>query len=120
MQVPAESLAKKTCVPCRAGTTPLKGAELEQWIEKLQSGWKVIEEHHLEKEYTFPNFKKGLEFVNKIGEVAEKENHHPDIFLAWGKVKVILWTHKISGLSENDFILAAKCDQLFAHSPLSQ
>ena len=79
--------------------------------QQLEAGWRVANEHHLEKEYTFPDFREALEFTNRVGEMAEKENHHPDIHLAWGKVKLTLWTHNIDGLSENDFILAAKADQ---------
>jgi len=104
-------LSKKTCTPCLKGTPPLKGEKLDQ-LHKLLNGWKVIEEHHLEKEYKFPNFKEALSFTNRIGEIAEKEGHHPDIYLSYGKVKVVLWTHKINGLSESDFILAAKCDDI--------
>lgn len=105
-------LAQKKCVPCRGGIPPLKGTELQVIYEKLQSGWKVVEEHHIEKEYPFKNFLEALDFTNKVGKMAESEGHHPDIYLAWGKVKVTLWTHKIDGLTESDFIFAAKTDQL--------
>ncbi len=104
-----QDLTKKKCIPCTAGTPPLKGTALQSFA-KLLEGWKVVEEHHLEKEYSFKNFKQALEFTNKIGAIAEEEGHHPDITLSWGKVKVVLWTHKINGLSESDFIMAAKCD----------
>ena|SRR3990167_1184099 len=103
-------LSKKTCTPCQKGTPPLKGGKLDQLYQQLKDGWKIIEEHHLEKEYKFPNFKEALSFTNQLGEIAEQEGHHPDIYLSYGKVKVVLWTHKINGLSESDFILAAKCD----------
>ncbi|HSX04338.1 MAG TPA: 4a-hydroxytetrahydrobiopterin dehydratase [Rhabdochlamydiaceae bacterium] len=106
------NLSQKKCIPCSKATPPLKGEKLVQLHEQLGSGWKIVDEHHLEKEFTFKDFKEALAFTNKIGEVAEQEGHHPDIFLSWGKVKIQLWTHKINGLSENDFILAAKCDQL--------
>lgn len=72
----------------------------------------IIEEHHLEHEYKFKNFKEALEFTNKVGALAEQQGHHPDIFLAWGKVKITLFTHKIDGLSESDFIMAAKISEL--------
>ncbi len=108
----ASDLAKKHCVPCRGGVPALKGDELIVLQSNLGNGWKVIDEHHLEKEYTFKNFRKALEFTNKIGELAESEGHHPDIYLAWGKVKITLWTHKVDGLTMSDFILAAKCDSL--------
>ncbi len=105
-------LAKKKCIPCETGVPPLKDEELVKFYQQLQHGWKVIEEHHLKKEYTFKNFKQALDFTNKVGEIAESEGHHPDIYLAWGKVKITIWTHKINGLSESDFILAAKCDEI--------
>ncbi|MBS0647983.1 MAG: 4a-hydroxytetrahydrobiopterin dehydratase [Verrucomicrobia bacterium] len=105
-------LSKQKCVPCSKGTPPLKGTPLKSFMSQLQPCWKIIDEHHLEKEYTFKDFKEALAFTNKVGALAEQEGHHPDIILSWGKVKIILWTHKIDGLSENDFILAAKCDAL--------
>ncbi len=104
-------LAKKTCIPCRGGVPPLKGAQLEDLQEKLKNDWKIINEHHLEKEYSFKNFKEALDFTVKVGELAENQDHHPDIFLTWGKVKVTIWTHKIDGLTESDFIFAAKTDR---------
>jgi 4a-hydroxytetrahydrobiopterin dehydratase len=78
----------------------------------LNEQWQVIDEHHLHREWTLPDFRQALAFVNRIGELAEAEGHHPDIYLAYGKVRVTLWTHKINGLHENDFILAAKIDRL--------
>jgi 4a-hydroxytetrahydrobiopterin dehydratase len=108
-------LAKKECVPCKGGVPPLKGHDLTGLLEQLGNGWKIIDEHHLEKEYKFKNFREALDFTNRIGELAEAQGHHPDIYLAWGKVKLTIWTHKIDGLTESDFILAAKADQeLFA------
>ena len=104
-------LAKKTCIPCRGGVPPLKGAQLEDLQDKLKNDWKIINEHHLEKEYSFKNFKEALDFTVKVGELAENQDHHPDIFLTWGKVKVTIWTHKIDGLTESDFIFAAKTDK---------
>ena len=104
-------LAKKTCIPCRGGVPPLKGAQLEDLQDKLKNDWKIINEHHLEKEYSFKNFKEALDFTVKVGELAENQDHHPDIFLTWGKVKVTIWTHKIDGLTESDFIFAAKADK---------
>tara|TARA_B100000482_G_scaffold111749_1_gene80698 strand:- start:209 stop:538 length:330 start_codon:yes stop_codon:yes gene_type:complete len=105
------NLAKKTCIPCRGGVPPLKGAQLEDLQDKLKNDWKIINEHHLEKEYSFKNFKEALDFTVKVGELAENQDHHPDIFLTWGKVKVTIWTHKIDGLTESDFIFAAKTDR---------
>jgi 4a-hydroxytetrahydrobiopterin dehydratase len=104
-------LAKKTCIPCRGGVPPLKGTQLEDLQDKLKNDWKIIKEHHLEKEYSFKNFKEALDFTVRVGELAENQDHHPDIFLAWGKVKLTIWTHKIDGLTESDFIFAAKADK---------
>jgi 4a-hydroxytetrahydrobiopterin dehydratase len=105
-------LASKTCVPCRGGVPPLKGKELVA-LQKQVDGWNVVEEHHITKAFKFPNFREALKFVNRVGELAEEQAHHPDIFLTWGKVDVTSWTHKIDGLTESDFILAAKIDQLY-------
>ena len=104
-------LAQGTCIPCRGGVPPLKGEELDTLQKKLGNNWQIINEHHLEKEYIFSDFRKALDFTVKVGELAENQNHHPDIYLAWGKVNVSIWTHKIDGLTESDFILAAKADQ---------
>ena len=104
-------LAKKTCIPCKGGVHPLKGAKLDDLLEKLKNDWKIIKEHHLEKEYSFKNFKEALNFTINVGQLAENQGHHPDIFLAWGKVKLTIWTHKIDGLTESDFIFAAKADK---------
>ena len=103
-------LSKKKCVPCSKQTPSLKGDELNSFFKQLNPGWKVVDEHHLEKEYPFKNFQEALDFTNKVGAIAQQEGHHPDIYLTWGLVKILLWTHKINGLSENDFIMAAKCD----------
>jgi 4a-hydroxytetrahydrobiopterin dehydratase len=105
-------LAAKRCVPCRAGTAPLQGAELDRLAAQLPD-WHVIQAHHLEKAFAFPNFVTALAFVNRIGAVAEEEGHHPDLALSWGRVRVTTYTHSIKGLSESDFILAAKIDKLF-------
>lgn len=103
-------LSKKNCVPCKVGIPPLKGKELVLLRSQLKEGWEIVKEHHLEKSYLFPDFKTALRFTNKIGELAEQQGHHPDIALSYGKVVVSIWTHKIDGLTESDFILAAKCD----------
>jgi len=105
-------LAEKECVPCKGGVPPLKGNELGMLANELKPGWQVLSEHHLEKEYKFPDFRQALAFTNKVGELAEAQGHHPDIYLAWGKVKLTLWTHKIDGLTESDFVMAAKIDRL--------
>ena len=105
-------LASKTCVPCRGGVPPLRDAELQALAQQVE-GWKVVEEHHITRSYKFPDFRTALEFTNRVGALAEQQGHHPDIYLAWGKVDVTTWTHKIDGLTESDFILAAKIDQLY-------
>jgi len=106
-----EQLADKKCVPCRGGVPPIKGREL-QALKKVIPRWDVVDEHHLVREFKFPDFKQALEFVNRVGELAEEQGHHPDILLAWGKAEITLWTHKIEGLTESDFIMAAKIDRL--------
>jgi 4a-hydroxytetrahydrobiopterin dehydratase len=90
---------------------PLEGEELSR-LQKQVEGWDVVKGHHLHKAYTFPDFKSALAFVNRVGDIAEEQGHHPDIILTWGKVEITIWTHKIDGLTESDFILAAKLDQL--------
>jgi len=105
-------LAKKECVPCKAGALPLKGEELTDLLNDLGVGWRVVAEHHLEKEYSFKDFRTALAFTNRVGELAESQGHHPDIGLSWGKVKLVIWTHKVDGLTESDFILAARADML--------
>lgn len=104
-------LAGRECVPCRGGVPPLKGDEIQDLISKLDQ-WSVVSEHHLTKLYKFRDFKESLAFVNRVGELAEQQGHHPDICFGWGRVEVTIWTHKIDGLTESDFILAAKIDQL--------
>lgn len=104
------TLATKTCVPCRGGQPPLKGDELTALHRQLAEGWEVMNEHHLRKRYPFDNFRDALAFTNRVGALAEEQGHHPDIYLAWGKVELKVWTHKIDGLTESDFIFAAKAD----------
>jgi 4a-hydroxytetrahydrobiopterin dehydratase len=106
------SLSQRECKPCQGGVPPLAGEALEKLATELGNNWQVIDGHHLEKEYPFKNFAEALAFTNKVGALAEEIFHHPDIFLAWGKVKVTIWTHKIDGLNEADFIFAAKADAL--------
>ena len=104
-----ERLAARHCVPCHGGVPRLKGEEIEPLLAQLQ-GWQVIEGHHLSKEYAFPNFAAALAFVNRAGVVAEAEGHHPDIEFGWGYARLKIYTHAIDGLSESDFILAARID----------
>ena len=106
-----DKLSHGKCVPCEGGVPPLKGEQLEKLKSQLDqeaSGWELKDPKHLEKTYKFPDFASALAFVNKIGEIAEAEGHHPNIEFGWGFVRVLLWTHAIDGLSDNDFFLAAK------------
>lgn len=104
-------LAKQECKPCKGDVPPLKGADLKKMHDQLGANWQLVDEHHLEKEYSFDDFKQALDFTNTVGAIAEKQNHHPDIFLTYGKVKVQIWTHKIDGLTESDFVFAAKVEE---------
>jgi 4a-hydroxytetrahydrobiopterin dehydratase len=105
------NLASKRCVPCSGGVPALRGVELDRLAAQVPA-WEVRDEHHLYRDFSFPDFAQALAFVNRVGAVAEQEGHHPDIALRWGKVGIELWTHKVDGLTESDFILAAKIDQL--------
>lgn len=106
-----EDLARKSCVPCKGDVPPLEGDALESLSKQLPE-WDVVRGHHLHREYTFPDFAKALAFVNRVGEVAEAEGHHPNISFTWGKVEIEIFTHSIDGLTESDFVLAAKLEQL--------
>jgi 4a-hydroxytetrahydrobiopterin dehydratase len=106
-------LAERECVPCRGGVPPLEGETLARFQAELGGDWKVVEDQRLEKTYKFKNFKEALAYTVRVGELAESVGHHPGIHLAWGQVKLAIWTHKISGLSEADFVLAAKADELY-------
>ncbi|MBE0592222.1 MAG: 4a-hydroxytetrahydrobiopterin dehydratase [Gemmatimonadales bacterium] len=108
----ASELAAKHCVPCRGGVPPLNPAEIDALLGKLGGNWTAVDGHHLEKEYRFPDFAEALAFTNRVGAIAEEQGHHPDIRLSWGKVRLEIWTHKIDGLTESDFILAAKADAM--------
>lgn len=107
-------LASKECVPCRGGVPPLEGPELERLSGELGGEWSVVDGHHLSKSFEFPDFATALSFTNRVGELAEREGHHPDIHLAWGRVGIEIWTHRIDGLTESDFVLAAKIDRLLS------
>jgi 4a-hydroxytetrahydrobiopterin dehydratase len=104
-------LASKTCVPCRGGTPPLKGEELDD-LRRQVPEWEVVEEHHLRRRFRFKNFREALGFVNRVGELAEEQGHHPNVTFGWGYAEVTIFTHKIDGLTESDFILAAKINDL--------
>ena len=104
-------LSEKTCIPCRGAVPPLSAEEILPLAGEVPD-WAVVRNHHVERAFEFPDFRKALTFANAVGELAEEQGHHPDIYLAWGKVRVTIWTHKIDGLTESDFILASKIDQL--------
>jgi 4a-hydroxytetrahydrobiopterin dehydratase len=104
-------LSARDCIPCRGGVPKLEGDALSSLAAQVPN-WSVIDGHHLERAFRFRDFKSALAFTNRVGELAEQQGHHPDILLAWGKVRITIWTHKIDGLTESDFILAAKIDEL--------
>jgi len=105
-------LASKNCVPCRGDVPALKGEQLHALSHQLPN-WSVVHEHHITRAFSFPDFKDALDFVNRVGAVAEEQGHHPDILLKWGKAEITIWTHKIDGLTESDFVMAAKIDSLY-------
>ncbi len=113
------SLADNTCVPCRGDIPSLESEKIQELLGQLESGWRRNEQGHIERTYEFSNFADALAFTNRVGNVAEIEGHHPDLYLAWGKCTVEIWTHKIQGLTESDFFLAAKADRAFALPPLN-
>ena len=106
------SLADQTCIPCKGGVPALKGEALAKLNAEIPD-WQVVDEHHLHKVFRFPDFRKALDFVNRAGAIAEEQGHHPDILLAWGKAEITIFTHKINGLTESDFVLAAKIDRVY-------
>jgi len=110
-------LADEPCLPCRGGVPPLAGADLDAHAARLGGGWQVVDGHHVEKEFRFKNFKEALAFTNRVGELAESVNHHPDLHLAWGRVGVTVWTHKVDGLTPTDFVFAARVERLGRGGP---
>ncbi len=105
-------LTQKKCVPCEGGVPPIAGGEINKYLSQLQTGWNVEEGKKIKKEFKFTDFKESIDFVVRVAELAELEGHHPDIFIFYDRVTILLWTHAIQGLSENDFILAAKIEKL--------
>jgi 4a-hydroxytetrahydrobiopterin dehydratase len=105
-------LSVRNCVPCKGGTPPLAGDDLHALLDQLGGGWQAVDGHHLEKEFRFEDFRGALAFTNRVGELAEQQGHHPDLHLAWGRVRVVIWTHAIDGLTESDFVFAAKTEEL--------
>ena len=110
----SEELASHHCGPCNAETLPIEGEEARRLLSEIDARWELIDDHHLLSRFKFDDFAVALAFANRIGAIAEVEGHHPEICVTWGKVKLLIWTHAIDGLSENDFILAAKIDRLHA------
>ena len=106
-------LKDSKCVPCSEGADPLKHDEIEEHLKEVNSEWENIEDKKIERSFKFKDFAEALEFTNKVGEIAEEEGHHPNINLSWGRVKIQLYTAKIKGLHLNDFILAAKIDEIY-------
>ncbi len=106
-------LADQSCVPCRGGVPPMDETRAKELLRELEDGWRLNTEGHLEREYRLQNFTEAMALANKLADVAEQEGHHPDLYIAWGKCKVEIWTHKIKGLTESDFYFAAKADRAF-------
>ena len=106
-------LARKHCKPCSGEVDRLKGAELKRYIAELPQGWSVIDDHHLEKQYKVEKYQGAIDFANAVAKIADQEDHHPEICFTWGKVTITIWTHKVDGLTENDFILAAKAEEAY-------
>ena len=100
------------CAACRGELPALRGAELTPHVTELGSRWGVVEEHHLEKAFQFRNFMEALDFVNRVGDLAEAMGHHPDVYLSWGVVRLTIWTYRCDGLTESDFLLAREVDRL--------
>ena len=107
-----KNLATRACVPCHGGVQRLRGVALRNLRKGLGRGWTAVKTHHLEKEFGFKDFKSALAFTNRVGALAEKQGHHPDMYLAWGRVRILLWTHAVGGVTENDFVLAARIERV--------
>lgn len=107
-------LAERQCEACRGDVPPMAGEQIQQMLAEIHDDWQAVDNHHLSRTFKFKNFAQALDFVNRIGAIAEEQGHHPDIYLTYGKVRVEIFTHKIDGLTESDFVLAAKCDEAYA------
>jgi len=107
------SLAEQNCIPCRGGVPPMEEGRARELLRELDKGWELNASGHLERLYGFRDFAQAMAFANRVADVAEAEGHHPDLHIAWGVCKVEIWTHKIDGLTESDFYLAAKADRAF-------
>ena len=99
-------------MPCKGGIPPMDGEKANEMLNLVNNDWNLVESHHIERVWTFTDFENALEFVNEAGKICEEQNHHADFELGWGRVKAMIWTHKINGLTESDFILAAKFDEI--------
>lgn len=109
----ATDLAQKKCIPCEGGVDPISVEQAQEYLRQLDPGWEIVSQGRMiERDFRFKDFLEALKFANAIGAVAKQEGHHPDLELGWGYVRVKLWTHSIGGLFDNDFILAAKIDEL--------
>ncbi len=106
------SLQHKSCAPCQSGGPPLEKEAAEGFLRDLGGNWQINGKRHLYNQFKFKDFVGAMAFANKIAEIAEKEGHHPNLIISWGECSVEIWTHKVNGLSENDFILAAKIEAL--------
>lgn len=106
------SLKDKRCIPCEGGIPPLTSEEIIPLLQQIDDNWQVVADHHIEREFKFSDFQNALDFVNQAGKICETEGHHADFELSWGRAKVMIWTHKIDGLAESDFFLAAKIDDI--------
>lgn len=109
-----EKLTEKKCKPCTGEEDALAGDELASMVARVDDAWEVVDGHHLHRKFTFEDFEEALDFTNDVGDIAEEEDHHPVIHLTWGEVKLDIWTHAVDGLTENDFILAAKVEEAYA------
>jgi 4a-hydroxytetrahydrobiopterin dehydratase len=105
-------LAKKKCVPCEGGVSPLEPEQIKEYQKEVHKDWEVLDNTKIKRDFAFVNFIQTMEVANKIADIAEEQGHHPDMHISYGKLQVELWTHAINGLSENDFILASKIDKI--------
>ena len=105
-------LSEKDCVPCKGGTPPLTEEESDELSKHIDDDWDVVDNHHLDRIWKFPDFASALEFTVRLGEICEHQDHHADFEVGWGRVRTVVYTHKIDGLTESDFVLAAKFDSV--------
>ena len=107
-----DNLSDMECIPCKGGVPPLSEEESSAFLSQIHDDWEVVENHHLTRTWSFPDFVSALEFTNQLGEICEQQNHHADFELGWGRIVSVIYTHKIDGLTESDFVLAAKFDTI--------